>query len=113
MTVIVSSHILSELEDYSTHMLILRGGRLVEQRALAAAGSAAGAPILLRLAAPDVRLEAVLNAAGLAGELAAPKSILAWQSMLDAPERLLQAGLKLRDSTAVEVVMALPVSVSN
>jgi ABC-2 type transport system ATP-binding protein len=62
MTVIVSSHILSELEDYSTHMLILRDGRLVEQRALAgAAGSASGAPVLIRLASPDGRLEALLK----------------------------------------------------
>ncbi|CAK0754365.1 ABC-2 type transport system ATP-binding protein [Azospirillaceae bacterium] len=30
MTLIVSSHILAELEDYSTHMMILRNGRLVE-----------------------------------------------------------------------------------
>ncbi len=30
MTLIVSSHILTELEDYSTHMLILRDGRVVE-----------------------------------------------------------------------------------
>lgn len=32
MTLLVSSHILSELEDYSTDMLILRGGRLIDQR---------------------------------------------------------------------------------
>ena len=36
MTLVVSSHILAELEAYSTHMLILRGGRLLEHRALAA-----------------------------------------------------------------------------
>ncbi|MEI6986005.1 MAG: ABC transporter ATP-binding protein [Rhodospirillaceae bacterium] len=30
MTLIVSSHILAELEDYTTHMLILRNGRVVE-----------------------------------------------------------------------------------
>ena len=35
MTLLVSSHILAELEAYSTHMLILRGGRLIEHRALA------------------------------------------------------------------------------
>ena len=34
LTLLVSSHILSELEAYSTHMLILREGRLVEHRAL-------------------------------------------------------------------------------
>jgi ABC-2 type transport system ATP-binding protein len=41
MTLIVSSHILAELEDYSTDVLILRNGRVVEHRALA--GAAAGA----------------------------------------------------------------------
>ncbi|MBI1208128.1 MAG: ATP-binding cassette domain-containing protein [Azospirillum sp.] len=30
MTLIVSSHILAELEDYTTHMIILRNGRVVE-----------------------------------------------------------------------------------
>jgi ABC-2 type transport system ATP-binding protein len=34
MTLVVSSHILAELEDYSTHLLILDGGRVVEHRAL-------------------------------------------------------------------------------
>jgi ABC-2 type transport system ATP-binding protein len=35
MTLLVSSHILSELEQYATHMLVLEGGRLLEHRALA------------------------------------------------------------------------------
>lgn len=30
MTLVVSSHILAELEDYTTHMMILRNGRVVE-----------------------------------------------------------------------------------
>lgn len=30
MTLVVSSHILAELEDYTTHMMILRNGRIVE-----------------------------------------------------------------------------------
>lgn len=34
MTIIVSSHILSELEDYSTHMLIMNQGKIVEHCAL-------------------------------------------------------------------------------
>ncbi|WP_428421645.1 ABC transporter ATP-binding protein [Methylibium sp.] len=36
MTLLVSSHILAELDEYSTHMLMLRDGRVVEHRALAA-----------------------------------------------------------------------------
>jgi ABC-2 type transport system ATP-binding protein len=35
MTLLVSSHILSELEEYSTDMLVLRGGRIIEQTSLA------------------------------------------------------------------------------
>ena len=34
MTLIVSSHILAELDEYSTHMLVMRGGRIVESRSL-------------------------------------------------------------------------------
>ncbi len=40
MSLLVSSHILAELEDYATDMLVLREGRLLEQRRLAAPGSA-------------------------------------------------------------------------
>jgi len=34
MTLLVSSHILAELEAYATEMLVIRDGRIVEQRAL-------------------------------------------------------------------------------
>lgn len=34
MTLIVSSHILAELDEYCTHMLVIRGGRIIEHRAL-------------------------------------------------------------------------------
>jgi ABC-2 type transport system ATP-binding protein len=34
MTIVVSSHILAELEDYSTHMLVIREGRILHHRAL-------------------------------------------------------------------------------
>lgn len=40
LTLLVSSHILAELEAYSTHMLILQGGRVVDHRALAGAATA-------------------------------------------------------------------------
>jgi len=65
MTLVVSSHILAELEEYSTHMLVLRAGRIVEQREVGA-GSAGGAPsrrLRVRLAAPDARLAARLATA--------------------------------------------------
>ena len=38
MTLLVSSHILAELESYSSHMLILNDGKIVDHRALAATG---------------------------------------------------------------------------
>ena len=34
MTIIVSSHILAELEDYSTHMLVIREGKILNHRTL-------------------------------------------------------------------------------
>jgi len=35
MTLVVSSHILAELDEYSSHMLILRDGKILEHRSLA------------------------------------------------------------------------------
>ncbi len=62
MTLLVSSHILAELEDYSTDMVIVDGGRIVENRPLD--GSAPGAvprvPMLLELAGPAPMVETVL-----------------------------------------------------
>lgn len=37
MTLLVSSHILAELEEYSTDMLVLRGGRIVSREAVSGA----------------------------------------------------------------------------
>ncbi len=41
MTILVSSHILAELEDYSTHMLIIRDGHIVDQRTVTGSDDAA------------------------------------------------------------------------
>ncbi|MDR0776776.1 MAG: ABC transporter ATP-binding protein [Azonexus sp.] len=57
MTLLVSSHILAELDEYSTHLLALRDGRVLENRALQTIASADEVRILhLQLAAPDARL---------------------------------------------------------
>ena len=60
-TILVSSHILSELEDYSTHMLILRDGRIVDHAPI---GGAAVTPearhLRLRLAAAEPALATIL-----------------------------------------------------
>ncbi len=37
MTLLVSSHILAELDEYSTHMLVMREGRIIDNKALGAA----------------------------------------------------------------------------
>ena len=44
MTIVVSSHILAELEDYSTRMLMLREGRVAGGGVVSAHGPAASAP---------------------------------------------------------------------
>ncbi|NKB50314.1 MAG: ATP-binding cassette domain-containing protein [Alphaproteobacteria bacterium] len=63
MTLIVSSHILSELEDYSTHVLVMRGGKLEAFRDLrqAAGGGPERITLRVRLSTPDVRLGEILR----------------------------------------------------
>jgi ABC-2 type transport system ATP-binding protein len=63
MTIIVSSHILAELDDYSTHILMIRGGRIIEHAALRDLGDAPGdhVRIAVALAEPDPRLAEILN----------------------------------------------------
>lgn len=57
MTLLVSSHILAELDEYSTHILALRSGRVIESRALQASHLPGGQRTLrITLAAPDARL---------------------------------------------------------
>jgi ABC-2 type transport system ATP-binding protein len=60
MTLMVSSHILAELDEYSTHMLVLQQGRVVEHRRLHAPDSAGGRRLRVVLAAADERLAQVL-----------------------------------------------------
>src|SRR5512133_3865132 len=68
MTLLVSSHILAELDAYSTDMLVLRDGRIVSHEPVA--GAAARSPtvrIALALARPYEGLAAALAAAGVKG----------------------------------------------
>lgn len=68
MTLLVSSHILSELDEYCTHMLALREGRVTQHESLhaaAAQGSAAGVLLTAQWAAaapPAQRLADALAA---------------------------------------------------
>ncbi len=101
MTIMVSSHILSELEDYSTHMLILRDGQLKDQRALAA--PSVGGGVSLRLAVADPRLDAVLKAetavSGLIVEGLSARFRFAGDDLARALllHRLIEAGLPITD----------------
>jgi ABC-2 type transport system ATP-binding protein len=101
MTIMVSSHILSELEDYSTHMLILRDGRLADQRALSAPSG--GTAIMLRLATADARAEAVVKAEGAVSGLIAEGLTLRFHFTGDdlaralLLRRLIEAGLPIAD----------------
>jgi ABC-2 type transport system ATP-binding protein len=71
MTLIVSSHILSELEDYSTDVMIIRGGKLVLHKPLSEAAAAIGESerggearqtcMRIEIAAPDPGFETALQ----------------------------------------------------
>ncbi len=71
MTIVVSSHILAELDEYSTDMLVLRGGRVVEQRSLDARDTSHERRIEITLAVPDARaLEVLASQPGVASAAA-------------------------------------------
>ncbi|MBI1920775.1 MAG: ABC transporter ATP-binding protein [Geobacter sp.] len=58
MTLLVSSHILSELEEYSTDMLVLRKGRIIDHAPVA---SETKAEIEIKLAIPSTGLRQALE----------------------------------------------------
>ena len=64
MTILVSSHILAELEDYSTHMLKIHDGRLVIQQALSSSDTSAALYELV-LGAPICDFKEALNSLNL------------------------------------------------
>lgn len=61
ITLLVSSHILAELEDYSTHMLVLRDGAIVDNQRVTASASAEQSYVVEVLSDLDAAL-AVLRA---------------------------------------------------
>jgi ABC-2 type transport system ATP-binding protein len=63
MTLVVSSHILAELDEYSTHMLVLRAGKVIEHRALGVTGALVNERhVRITLAAPRPQWRATLAA---------------------------------------------------
>jgi ABC-2 type transport system ATP-binding protein len=64
MTIVVSSHILAELEDYSTQMLMVRDGRIAGDGVVAAGVSEDAAVVRVQLAAPRDDLAAVFAGLG-------------------------------------------------
>ncbi|MBL6752604.1 MAG: ABC transporter ATP-binding protein [Nevskia sp.] len=73
MTLVVSSHILAELEEYCTGMLVLQRGRVVEHRLLDFAQVPAVRRVRLRLARPAAQLaEALGQCAGVGRVAPAP-----------------------------------------
>jgi ABC-2 type transport system ATP-binding protein len=112
MTLIVSSHILTELEAYSTDMLILRKGRIVSQESV---GSTADTQceIALELAAavPDLesRLAAIdgitaLHIDGSKANFRFPSEAAARAALL---QKLIEAGLAISSFGVVERDMHL------
>ncbi|GAB5389986.1 MAG: ABC transporter ATP-binding protein [Alphaproteobacteria bacterium] len=61
MTLIVSSHILSELEDYSTNILILRGGRIVDHHAIGEVTVGDKVAVKIQLVEPMNNMPAIIE----------------------------------------------------
>ena len=105
MTIVVSSHILAELEDYSTRMLMLREGRVAGGGVVSAHGPAAEAAIVqVELAAPRGDLAAVLEGLGLVAEAVTPTAFSlrlggGAEAEAQALARLVGAGLAVRSFT--------------
>ncbi len=106
MTLLVSSHILAELEAYSTHMLILRGGRLIEHRGLASSVESATHMEVQALEGPEA-LAAVLRSLANINELALDGQTVRFALKGKAQERatllqtLLSCGLQISHFAAV------------
>lgn len=106
MTLLVSSHILAELEAYSTHMLILRDGKIVEHRPLAGALDNATYMEAQALEGPEVLAAALASMAGVS-ELARAAQTVSFALAGSAVEQaallqaLLASGLRISHFAAV------------
>jgi ABC-2 type transport system ATP-binding protein len=105
MTIIVSSHILAELEDYSTRMLMIRDG-LVAGGGVVEAGSGGQAvdrgAVEAAFAAPPPDLEQVLIGLGLkVVSLAGDTAVIEADAESEVLRKLVEAGLSVRSFTPV------------
>lgn len=75
MTLMVSSHILSELDEYCTHILTLRAGRITQHESL-----------LPDAAPPSAAASASASASASAAAAAAPAMQAVWLELADASE---------------------------
>jgi len=86
-TLLVSSHILAELEDYSSHMLIVEDGRVISHTALNAAGETTGLQYVRLRFSQTVTADAL---AGLAPDIALEDSVTAVVTIAAGDEPRLQ-----------------------
>ena len=101
MTIVVSSHILSELEDYSTRMLMIRDGQVAGGGVVAAgSGAASVRRIAVTFADPPADLLARLTALGLTVE------------HVDGAEAVLAPGDDLDDSALLAMLIGAGLKVS-
>jgi ABC-2 type transport system ATP-binding protein len=108
MTLVVSSHILAELEDYSTHLLVMEQGRILEHRALDGAVTPNGARRFeLTLAEPRGDAAAILTSIGV-GEIQVEGTMARFVAAGDAAtqaallRRLIEAGLPVASFAAAK-----------
>jgi ABC-2 type transport system ATP-binding protein len=108
MTLVVSSHILAELEDYSTHLLVLEQGRILEHRALDGAVASDGARRFdLLLAEPRNDVVNILASAGVS-EVQVEGTMVRFTAAGDAAaqavllRRLIEAGLPVASFAAAK-----------
>ena len=101
MTIVVSSHILAELEDYSTQMLMIRDGRVAAGGVVeAGSGALAAAKVEVAFADPPSdlaeRLERIgVTVAGLRGDIAV-LTIADGEDEAALLGKLIAAGLKVK-----------------
>lgn len=114
MTILVSSHILAELEDYCTDMLMIRDGRVAGEGVVSAgarSGEASGAArVLVSFAEAYENLPTRLAALGFAVERAGDdEALLALEAgpaaESDALARLVGAGLAVRGFAPVRATL--------